>query len=83
MLPDLTKESTMTSGQVRPGGDRELKVHDGIVGTLVLLSVVASVTVNPAWLWLAGVISVAMIQSALTGFCPLHFVLSKVMPATD
>jgi len=73
----------MTSGQVRPGGDRELKVHDGIVGTLVLLSVVASVTVNPAWLWLAGVISVAMIQSALTGFCPLHFVLSKVMPATD
>jgi len=73
----------MTSGQVRPGGDRELKVHDGIVGTLVLLSVVASVTVNPAWLWLAGVISVAMIQSALTGFCPLHFVLSKVMPATE
>jgi hypothetical protein len=47
------------------------------------LSVVASVTVNPAWLWLAGVISVAMIQSAFTGFCPLHFVLSKVMPATD
>jgi len=83
MLPDLTKESAMTSGHVRPGGDRELKVHDGIVGTLVLLSVVASVTVNPAWLWLAGVISVAMIQSALTGFCPLHFVLSKVMPATD
>lgn len=83
MLPDLTMESTMTSGQVRPGGDRELKVHDGIVGTLVLLSVVASVTVNPAWLWLAGVISVAMIQSAFTGFCPLHFVLSKVMPATD
>ena len=42
------KESTMTSGQVRPGGDRELKVHDGIVGTLILLSVGASVMLNPA-----------------------------------
>ena len=73
----------MTSNQVRPGGDRELKVHDGIVGTVILLSVVAGMTVNPAWLWLTGVISVAMIQSAFTGFCPVHFVLSKVMPATD
>ena len=73
----------MTSGQVRPGGDRELKVHDGIVGALILLSVVAGVTVNPAWLWLAGVISVVMISSAFTGFCPIHFVLSKVIPAVD
>ncbi len=67
----------------RPGPDLELKVHDGIIGAVTLLSVVAGMTVNPAWLWLAGVISVAMIQSAITGFCPLHFVLSKVMPAAD
>ena len=70
----------MANGQVRPGGDRELKVHDGIVGTLILLSVGASVMLNPAWLWLAGVIAVLMISSAFTGFCPVHFVLSKVMP---
>ncbi len=67
----------------RPGPDLELKVHDGIIGAVTLLSVVAGMTVNPAWLWLAGVISVAMIQSAITGFCPLHFVLSKGMPAAD
>ncbi len=73
----------MTSKQVRPGGDRELKVHDGIVGALILLSVVAGMTVNPVWYWLAGVISVAMIQSAFTGFCPVHFLLSKVMPVAD
>ena len=72
----------MASTQVRPGGDLELKVHDGIVGALIL-SVVAGMTINPAGYWLAGVISVAMIQSAFTGFYPVHFVLSKVMPAAD
>jgi hypothetical protein len=51
----------MSSTQVRPGGDRELRVHDGI--------------------WLAGVTSAAMIQSAFTGWCPMHFILSKVMPS--
>ncbi len=70
----------MTSGQVRLGGDRELKVHDGIVGTIILLSVVAGVTVNPAWLWLAGVTAAIMISSAFTGFCPIHYTLSKIMP---
>ena len=73
----------MTNRQVRPGGDLELKVHDGIVGALILLSVAAGMMVNPVWYWLAGVISVAMIQSAFTGFCPVHFILSKVMPAAD
>ena len=67
----------------RPGEDRELKVHDGIVGAIVLLSVVAGVMVNPIWFWLAGVVGVVMVQSAFTGFCPIHFVLSKVMPTAD
>ena len=72
----------MTSTLCRPGQDRELKVHDGIVGTLVLVSILASIFVSIAWLWLAGAVSVLMISSAFTGFCPVHFVLSKVMPAT-
>ena len=73
----------MANIQCRPGQDRELKVHDGIVGAIILLSVAAGMMVNPVWYWLAGVTSVAMIQSAFTGFCPIHFILSKVMPATD
>ena len=73
----------MTSTQLRPGGDRELKVHDGIVGTIILLSVVAGMTIHPVWFWLAGVNSVIMISSAFTGFCPIHFVLCKVMRAAD
>ena len=70
----------MISNICRPGGDRELKVHDGIVGTIVLLSVVAGVMANPLWFWLAGVTAAVMISSAFTGFCPLHYTLSKVMP---
>jgi hypothetical protein len=71
----------MISNICRPGSDLELKVHDGIIGAVNLLSVVAGVMVNPVWFWLIGVTSVVMISSAVTGFCPLHFLLSKVMPA--
>ena len=67
----------------RPGSDRELKVHDGIIGAATLLSVVAGSMVDPLWFWLACVIGVIMLSSAFTGFCPLHFVLSKVMPAAE
>ena len=73
----------MINNICRPGTDSELKVHDGIVGAIILLSVVAGMAVNPVWFWLAGVTGVAMIQSAFTGFCPVHFILSKVMPAAD
>ena len=73
----------MISNICRPGTDSELKVHDGIVGAIILLSVVAGMMLNPVWYWLAGVTAVAMIQSAFTGFCPIHFLLSKVMPAAN
>lgn len=61
----------------------KIKVHDGIVGATILLSVVLAMKVNPQWLYLAGVISVLMVFSALTGFCPVYFILNKVMPAAD
>ena len=65
----------MISNICRPGSDLELKVHDGIIGVVNLLSVGAGVAVDPAWFWLSGVVSVAMVSSAFTGFCPLHFLL--------
>jgi hypothetical protein len=71
----------MLSEICRPGTDAELKVHDGIIGALTLSSVVAGVVFNPVWFWLAGAIGAVMFSSAFTGFCPLHFLLSKVMPA--
>jgi Protein of unknown function (DUF2892) len=59
------------------------KVHDGIVGALILLSVVLGLMVNIQWLYLAGGISVLMVASAFTGFCPVYFILNKLMPAAD
>jgi hypothetical protein len=70
----------MTSREIRPGGDLELRLHDGIVGAIILAGVVVGATVHPAGFWLAGVTSVAMIQSAFTGFCPMHFLLGKIVP---
>ena len=62
---------------------KKIKVHDGIVGCVIFLSVVLGVTVNSAWLWVAGIISVLMIISAFTGFCPVYFILNKFMPSDD
>ncbi|MCA9407396.1 MAG: DUF2892 domain-containing protein [Candidatus Omnitrophica bacterium] len=57
-----------------------IKVHDGIVGTLILLSVILSLKVNAVWIYLAGAVSILMIISTFTGFCPVYFILQKIMP---
>ena len=59
------------------------KIHDGIVGAIMLAGIVLGMKVNAQWLYLPGVISVLMISSAFTGFCPVYFVLNKLMPATE
>lgn len=59
----------------------KIKVHDGIVGALILLGTVLGMKVNPAWLYLPGAIALLMISSAFTGFCPVYFVLHKLLPA--
>ncbi|MGE0267099.1 MAG: DUF2892 domain-containing protein [Candidatus Omnitrophota bacterium] len=58
----------------------KIKIHDGIVGTLILLSVILGIKLNAAWIYLAGAISILMIISAFTGFCPVYFVINKLMP---
>ena len=73
----------MSNIECRPGRDLELRLHDGIVGGIILWGVTVGMTVHPAGYWLAGLTSAFMIQSAFTGVCPIHFVLSKVMPAVD
>ena len=61
----------------------KIKIHDGIVGAVILGSVVLGMMVNPAWLYVAGVIGALMISSAFTGFCPVYFILNKMMPAAE
>ena len=49
-----------------------------VAGTLVLISLGLAVAFNPLWLLLAAFVSVSLIQSAFTGFCPGEIVLKKL-----
>ena len=47
-------------------------------GIMVLASVLLSVLHSPYWLFLTVFVGVNLVQSSVTGFCPLVFVLKKV-----
>jgi hypothetical protein len=47
-------------------------------GIMVLASVLLSVIHSPYWLFLTAFVGVNLIQSSVTGFCPLVFLLKKV-----
>ena len=59
---------------------KRIKVHDGIVGAILLAGVVLGAKVDIRWLYLPGVVSALMVSSAFTGFCPVYFVLNKLLP---
>lgn len=56
------------------------KVHDGIVGVAITLGVVLGHFVDPLWLFIPGVLGVTLLQSGITGFCPLYYTLDKISP---
>lgn len=56
------------------------KIHDGIVGMIYLASILLAVYVSQQWLYLAGAVAVLQILSMFTGFCPVYYVLDKMMP---
>lgn len=59
----------------------KIKLHDGIVGAVIFSSVLLGLTVSPSWLYLAAGIGALMVSSAFTGFCPVYFVLNKLVPS--
>lgn len=48
------------------------------VGVVVLVSVLLAVYVNLNWLWLAGLLSVHLIQASFTGMCPVVMALKRL-----
>lgn len=58
------------------------KVHDGIIGSVNLLFAALAIAVDARWAYGVGVISLVMISSSFTGFCPLYYTLGKLMPAS-
>lgn len=56
------------------------KIHDGIVGVVIIAGVALGFFANPAWLWVPVILGLVLLQSAFTGFCPVYFVLDKIEP---
>ena len=56
-------------------------MHDAIVGLLVTVGMALGHYVSAHWFWLPAVIGVTLIQSGVTGFCPVYFVLDRVLPS--
>lgn len=51
------------------------RIHDGIVGLVITVGVALAYWVSPMWLLLPGIIGLTLIQSAITGFCPVYYTL--------
>ena len=58
---------------------KKIKIHDGIIGSLILFSALMAWRVDPRWLALSGLTALIMISSSFTGFCPVHFVVDKLV----
>ncbi|HEX5550613.1 MAG TPA: DUF2892 domain-containing protein, partial [Nitrospira sp.] len=52
-----------------------------IVGLLVTIGVELGHYVSAHWLLLPAAIGVALLQSGVTGFCPVYFALDRLLPA--
>lgn len=54
------------------------KIIRAVAGTMVLISVTLTLTVHIYWLGLAIFVGLNLLQSSLTGFCPLQTILVKL-----
>ena len=61
----------------------KIRMHDGICGAAYMVSVILAAAVSIQWLWIAGVVAGLQIVSPFTRFCPVYFMLNKLMPDTE
>jgi DUF2892 family protein len=59
---------------------KKRRIHDGLAGAVIFLGVLLAQFVDPLWILLPGIVGVTMLQSAFSGFCPLYYILDKIMP---
>jgi hypothetical protein len=50
----------------------------GFAGSMVLVSVFLAVFHSTYWLWLTAFVGANLLQSSITGFCPLAVFLKKL-----
>ena len=61
--------------------NQKRRIHDAIVGVVVAAGVALGHYVSSHWLLLPAIIGVTLIQSGITGFCPVYFALDRLLPS--
>ena len=49
-----------------------------VAGSFILLSVVLSQVHSPNWLYFTAFVGANLLQSSITGFCPMAVILKKI-----
>jgi len=62
---------------------KKRRIHDGIVGVLLVGGVALGHWIDPLWLLLPAALGVTLIQSAFTGFCPVYYTLDLLDKGDD
>lgn len=53
------------------------RVVMAFAGTMILVSLLLGIQVNPNWFWLTAFVGANLLQASFTGFCPLAMILRK------
>lgn len=53
------------------------KIVRAVAGIFILVSILLAIFVSIKWLWFTGFVGLNLLQSSLTGFCPLEMILNK------
>ena len=61
----------------------KVRAHDAIVGSLYLLSILGATYVNQNLIYIAIGVGLLQLVSPVTKFCPVYFILNKLMPNTE
>ena len=60
----------------------KVRMHDSICGILYLTSSILAINFSITWIYLAVGVGLLQLISPFTKFCPVYFVLNKMMPDT-
>lgn len=58
----------------------KVRSHDAIVGLIYLASAILALQVDLNFIWIAVAVAGLQIISPITKFCPVYFILNKLMP---
>ena len=58
----------------------KVRSNDAIVGLIYLTSAILALQVNVNFIWIAVTVAGLQIISPITKFCPVYFILNKLMP---